>query len=198
MCRSGDLSRIVPNSQENCFCSTNALHRVWSQCMDVGCLTQRGDLLSFQTELPIPHIIYITSSLPRHCVECTYETLTCLYSTTTRLWFFSKLCQIARVLLIAKQYIDGFLFADFWQWAFGSTNLSVHEILARPCTAVFLFPLPDPVHRCIPNLVFYSCVETQLLAVEATVVSGTADGNVCVWWLNYILLVHTWCMLCMS
>ena len=34
LCRSGDLSRIVPNSQGDCFGSTNALHRVWSQWMD--------------------------------------------------------------------------------------------------------------------------------------------------------------------
>ena len=31
LCQSGDLSRIVPNSQGDCFCSTNALCRVWSQ-----------------------------------------------------------------------------------------------------------------------------------------------------------------------
>ena len=34
LCRSGDPSRIVPNSQEDCVGSTNALHRVWSQWMD--------------------------------------------------------------------------------------------------------------------------------------------------------------------
>ena len=34
LCRSGDLSRIVPNSQGDCLGSTNALHRVWSQRMD--------------------------------------------------------------------------------------------------------------------------------------------------------------------
>ena len=27
----GDPSRIVPNNQEDCLSSTNALHRVWSQ-----------------------------------------------------------------------------------------------------------------------------------------------------------------------
>ena len=31
LCRSGDPSRIVPNSQGDCFGSTYALHRVWSQ-----------------------------------------------------------------------------------------------------------------------------------------------------------------------
>ena len=31
---SGDPSRIVPNSQGDCFRSTNALYRVWSQWMD--------------------------------------------------------------------------------------------------------------------------------------------------------------------
>ena len=34
LCRSGDPSRIVPNSQRGCFGSTNALHRLWSQWMD--------------------------------------------------------------------------------------------------------------------------------------------------------------------
>ena len=34
LCQSGDLSRIVPNSQGDCFGSTNALHRLWSQWMD--------------------------------------------------------------------------------------------------------------------------------------------------------------------
>ena len=33
LCRSGDPSRIVPNSQGDCFGNTNALHRVWSQWM---------------------------------------------------------------------------------------------------------------------------------------------------------------------
>ena len=32
--RSGDPSRIVPNSQGDCLGSTNALHRVWFQWMD--------------------------------------------------------------------------------------------------------------------------------------------------------------------
>ena len=32
--RSGDPSRIVPNSQGDCFGSSNALHRVWSRWMD--------------------------------------------------------------------------------------------------------------------------------------------------------------------
>ena len=36
LCRSGDPSRIVPNSQWDCWGSTNALQRVWSQWMD-GC-----------------------------------------------------------------------------------------------------------------------------------------------------------------
>ena len=31
MCRSGDLSRIGPNSPGDCLGSTNALHRVWLQ-----------------------------------------------------------------------------------------------------------------------------------------------------------------------
>ena len=34
LCQSGNLSRIVSNSQGDCFGSTNALHRVWSQWMD--------------------------------------------------------------------------------------------------------------------------------------------------------------------
>ena len=34
LCWSGHLSRIVPNSQGDCFGSTNALHRVWSRWMD--------------------------------------------------------------------------------------------------------------------------------------------------------------------
>ena len=34
LCWSGDMPRIVPNSQGNCFGSTNAQHRVWSQWMD--------------------------------------------------------------------------------------------------------------------------------------------------------------------
>ena len=34
LCRSGDPSRIVPNSPRNCLGSTDALHRVWSQWMD--------------------------------------------------------------------------------------------------------------------------------------------------------------------
>ena len=37
LCRSGNPSRIVPNSQGDCLGSTNALHRVWSQWMD-GCM----------------------------------------------------------------------------------------------------------------------------------------------------------------
>ena len=32
--RSGDPSRIVPNSQGDCLSSTNTLHRVWSRWMD--------------------------------------------------------------------------------------------------------------------------------------------------------------------
>ena len=32
--RSGDPSRIVPNSQGDCLGSTNALHKIWSQWMD--------------------------------------------------------------------------------------------------------------------------------------------------------------------
>ena len=31
LCRSGDLSRVVPNSQGDCLGSTNTLYRVWSQ-----------------------------------------------------------------------------------------------------------------------------------------------------------------------
>ena len=34
MCRSGDLSRIVSNSQGDCLGSTNALHIVWPQWND--------------------------------------------------------------------------------------------------------------------------------------------------------------------
>ena len=34
LCRSGDPSRIVPNSQGDCLGSTNALHRVWSQSLE--------------------------------------------------------------------------------------------------------------------------------------------------------------------
>ena len=34
LCRSGDPSMIVPNSQGDCLGSTNALHRVWSQWME--------------------------------------------------------------------------------------------------------------------------------------------------------------------
>ena len=34
LCRSGDPSRIVSNSQGDCLGSTNALHRAWSQRMD--------------------------------------------------------------------------------------------------------------------------------------------------------------------
>ena len=39
LCRSGDLSRIVPDSQGDCLGSTNALHRVWSQRMDGFCFS---------------------------------------------------------------------------------------------------------------------------------------------------------------
>ena len=38
LCRSGDPSRIVSNSQGDCFGSTNTLHRVWSQSKDGGVL----------------------------------------------------------------------------------------------------------------------------------------------------------------
>ena len=34
LCRSGDPSKIVPNSPGDCLGSTNALHRVWCQWMD--------------------------------------------------------------------------------------------------------------------------------------------------------------------
>jgi len=34
LCWSGDLSRIVPNSQGDCLNRTNALHRGWSRWMD--------------------------------------------------------------------------------------------------------------------------------------------------------------------
>ena len=34
LCRSGDPSRIVPNSPGDCSGSTNGLHRVWSQWID--------------------------------------------------------------------------------------------------------------------------------------------------------------------
>ena len=35
LCRSGDLSRIVSNSPGDCFGSTNALHKVWFQWMEL-------------------------------------------------------------------------------------------------------------------------------------------------------------------
>uniref|UniRef100_A0A8C4N8D0 Ras homolog, mTORC1 binding n=1 Tax=Eptatretus burgeri TaxID=7764 RepID=A0A8C4N8D0_EPTBU len=38
----GDPSRIVSNSQGDCFGSTKALHRVWSQWMDGECLAVEG------------------------------------------------------------------------------------------------------------------------------------------------------------
>ena len=55
LCRSGDPSRIVPNSQGDCLRSTNALHRVWSQSplsLFIGQIdhlpTQKRDTRSFK------------------------------------------------------------------------------------------------------------------------------------------------------
>ena len=55
LCRSGDPSSIVSNSQGDCFGSTNALHRVWSQWMDLNDTAGkwRNVLLSHETKIEL-------------------------------------------------------------------------------------------------------------------------------------------------
>ena len=80
LCRSGDSSGIVPNTQGDCWGSTNALHRVWSQWMD-GCVPQpptHGEGKSNLRIVTVCHLffsIFLVTTTPQSLAYVVWPTI---------------------------------------------------------------------------------------------------------------------------